>query len=157
MRGVKVKVRSVAVMALVLWCVAAQAQRAKIPEATSFGLWVNDAEHLVVGIVETVPGTDERVGFVIGCAWATGVLEGSLAVGFSPPGKRVRASVRAPSGRVERFGPEVAGRSEVLRLMNAAMADGALISNGHNSIWNRVGKKNKEAREELLACARVRG
>lgn len=166
-------VRTVAAMAAVLCCMTsfAQAQRAKTPEATSFGLWVNDTEHLVIGIVETLPGTNEGLGFVIGCAWATGVLEGSLAFGFFPPGKRVQASVRAPSGRVERFGPvvvrgrasgfhvpEVAGRSEVLRLMNAAMDDGALISNGHNSIWNRVGKrKNREAREELMACAGGRG
>ena len=149
----------------------ADAQRAKMPEATSFGLWVDDAEHLIIGIVETVPGTDEGVGFVIRCVRATGALEGSMAFGFFPSGKRVQAAVRAPSGRVERFGrvvvggrasgfhvPEVAGRFEVLRLMNAAMAEGALISNGHNSIWNRVGKaRNKEARDVLLVCSRGRG
>ena len=149
----------------------ADAQRGKASEAKSFGLWVDDAEHLIVGIVETVPGTDEGVGFAIRCVRASGALEGSMAFGFFPPGKQVQAAVRAPSGRVERFGPvvvgqrgsgfhvpEVAGRSEVLRLMNAAMADGALISNGHNSIWNRVGKaRNKEARDVLRACSRGRG
>ena len=121
----------------------------------------------IVGIVETVPGTDEGVGFAIRCARATGALEGSMAFGFFPPGKQVQAAVRAPSGRVERFGPvvvgghgsgfhvpEVEGRSEVLRLMNAAMVEGALISNGHNSVWNRIGEvKNREARETLWSCS----
>ena len=161
---------SVAWLAVVL-PFGADGQRATTPEATSFEVWVDDAEHLIVGIAETVPGTDEGVGFAIRCVRDTGVLEGSLAFGFFPPGKRVQAAVRTPSGRVERFGPvvvggrasgfhvpEVAGRSEVLRLMNAAMAEGALISNGHNSVWNRVGRaRNREAREALLACSRGRG
>lgn len=35
--------------------------------------------------------------------------------------------------------------------MNAAMAEGALISNGHNSVWNRVGEgKNAAARKALI-------
>ena len=143
------------------------AQRAKTPEARSFGVWVDDAEHLIVGIVETVPGTDEGVGFAIRCVRANGVLEGSMAFGFFPPGKRVQASVRSPSSRIERFGPvviggrasgfhvpEVAGRSDVVRLMNAAMTHGALISNGHNSVWNKVGeRKNAAARTALMDCA----
>ena len=167
------KVRSgiVAIVAAMGLTGGADAQRAKTPEATSFAVWVDEAEHLMVGIVETVPGTDEGVGFVIRCVRASGALEGSMAFGFFPPGKQVQAAVRAPSGRVERFGPvvvggrasgfhvpEVAGRSEVLRLMNAAMADGALISNGHNSVWNRVGKtKNRKARKALLECSGGRG
>lgn len=149
----------------------ADAQHSKTPEARSFGVWVDDAEHLIVGIVETVPGTDEGVGFAIRCVRANGVLEGSMAFGFFPPGKRVQASVRAPSGRIERFGPvviggrasgfhvpEVAGRSNVERLMNAAMAEGALISNGHNSVSNRIGRKrNEEAKAALTTCSRGRG
>ncbi len=156
-----------AAMLAVVLPAGAEAQRAKTPEAKSFQVWVDDAEHLIVGIVETVPGTDEGVGFAIRCARATGALEGSMAFGFFPPGKQVQAAVRAPSGRVERFGPvvvgghgsgfhvpEVAGRSEVLRLMNAAMVEGALISNGHNSVWNRIGEvKNREARETLWSCS----
>ena len=147
--------------------VAADAQSSKTPEAKSFEVWVDDAEHLIVGIVETVPGTDEGVGFAIRCERASRLLEGTMAFGFFPPGKRVQAAVRSPSGRVERFGPVVTGgaasgfhvpviegRSEVLRLMNAAMAHGALISNGHNSVWNRIGRKrNKEGKAALRACA----
>ena len=144
-----------------------EAQRAGTPEATSFEVWVDDAEHLIVGIVETVPGTDEGVGFAIRCVRDGGVLEGALAFGFFPPGKRVQAAVRAPSGRVERFGPvvvggrnagfhvpELAGRSEILRLMNAAMVEGALISNGHNSVRNRIPDvENERARRLLNTCS----
>ncbi len=146
------------------------AQRAKTPEARSFGVWVDDAEHLIVGIVELAPGTDEGVGFTIRCVRAGGLLEGSMAFGFFPPGKRLQAAVRSPSGRVERFGPVVVGgaasgfhvpviegKSEVLRLMNAAMTHGALVSNGHNSVWNRVGEgKNAAARKALMDCAEGR-
>ena len=146
---------------------SADAQRARTPEANSFEVWVDDAEHLIVGIVETVPGTDEGVGFTIRCERGSGQLEGSMAFGFFPAGKRVQASVRSPSGRVERFGPVVVGgrasgfhvpvyegRHEVLRLMEAVLVNGALISNGHNSVWNKVGKtKNGEARKALRECA----
>ncbi len=149
----------------------ADAQRARTPEAKSFEVWVDDAEHLIVGIVETVPGTDEGVGFTIRCERASGLLEGSMAFGFFPAGKRVQASVRSPSGRVERFGPVVVGgrasgfhvpvyegRHEVLRLMKAVLVDGALISNGHNSVWNRVGKaRNGDARRALMECSGSRG
>lgn len=163
-----------AVVVFMVWTVLAvvpgesAAQRARTPEATSFAVWVDEAEHLIVGIVETVPGTDEGVGFAIRCVRDSGVLEGSLAFGLFPAGKRVQAAVRAPSGRVERFGPvvvgsrasefhvpEVAGRSDVLRLMNAAMAEGALISNGHNSVRNRISDaENARARLLLNACSK---
>ncbi|MCY3671775.1 MAG: hypothetical protein OXH14_11945 [Alphaproteobacteria bacterium] len=143
-----------------------EAERARTPEARSFAVREDDAEHRIIGIVEVVPGTEEWVGFVVRCVKATGALEGSMAFGFFPPGKRVQAAVRAPSGRVERFGPvvvggrgagfhdpEVVGRSDVLRLMNAAMAEGALISNGHNSVWNRIpDAENARARALLSDC-----
>ena len=156
---------TVATLAIVL-PMSGEAQHARTPEAKSFEIWVDDAEHLIVGIVETVPGTDEGVGFAIRCVRASGALEGSMAFGFFPSGKRVQAAVRSPSGRVERFGPvvmggrasgfhvpEVTGRTEVLGLMNAAMVEGALISNGHNSVWNRISRKdNEKARKALLGC-----
>ncbi len=166
------KIRSLLGMAGAAWLAialpfGADAQRTRTPEARSFEVWVDDAEHLIIGIVETVPGTDEGVGFAIRCVRATGALEGSMAFGFFPSGKRVQAAVRAPSGRVERFGsvavggqasgfhvPEVTGRSEVVRLMNAAMADGALISNGHNSVRNRISNaENARARRLLTICS----
>lgn len=145
-----------------------EAGPARTPAARSFAVWEDDAEHRIIGIVEAVPGTEEWVGFVVRCVKATEALEGSMAFGFFPPGKRVQAAVRAPSGRVERFGPvvvggrasgfhdpEVVGRSNVLRLMNAAMAEGALISNGHNSVWNRIpDAENARARALLSDCSK---
>lgn len=163
------KVKTVAAVAAVLCCMAgfAQGQRAKTPEAREFGVWVDDGEHLIVGIVEIVPGTDEGVGFTVRCIRQGGVLEGTLAFGFFPRGKRVQAAVKPPRGRIERFGPVVVGgarsgfhvpvlerRQDVVRLIRAGLQDGALISNGHNSVWNRLGKKrNAEARKVLESCA----
>ena len=152
-------------VAAVLLLSPAGGEAQRLAEAQSFGVWVDDAEQLIVGIAELTPGTDEGVGFAIRCVRATGALEGSMAFGLFPPGKRVQAAVRAPSGRVERFGPvgsrasgfhvpEFVGRSDVLRLMNAAMADGALISNGHNSIRNRIpNAENAKARRLLITCS----
>ena len=53
-----------AVLAMTLCCLAVvtHAQRAKTAEAQEFGVWVDDVEHIIVGIAETVPGTDEGVG-----------------------------------------------------------------------------------------------
>jgi len=61
----------------------------------------------------------------------------------------------AVGGRASGFHvPEVTGRSEVVRLMNAAMADGALISNGHNSVRNRISNaENARARRLLTICS----
>ncbi len=129
-------------MAAVLCCMAVlgQAQRAKTPEAREFGVWVDDAEHLIVGIVEIVPGTDEGVGFTVRCIRKGGVLEGTLAFGFFPRGERVQAAVKPPRGKVERFGPVVVGgahsgfhvpvferRQDVVRLIRAGLQDGALV------------------------------
>ena len=166
-RTIGVIVLTVATVFAVALPVSGEAQRARTPEARSFEVWVDDPEQLIIGIVETVPGTDEGIGFAVRCERAGGLLEGTMAFGFFPSGERVQAAVRSPSGRVERFGPvvmvgrasgfhvpEVTGRAEVLRLMNAAMVEGALISNGHNSVWNRVGRrKNEEAKMALLSCS----
>ena len=146
--------------------VEGEAQRGRTVEATGFAVWVDTPEHLLIGIVENVPETGEGVGFTIRCVRTTGELEGAMAFGFVPAGGRVQAAVRAPSGRVERFGsvvvggrspglhvPEISGRRDVLRLMNAAMAEGALISNGHNSVRNRIsGAQNARAKGLLNTC-----
>ena len=91
---------AVAAVVMSLYCVAmvAHGQRAITPEAREFGVWVDDAEHLIVGIVENVPGTDEGVGFAVRCIRRGGVLEGTLAFGFFPRGKRVQAAVRPRKG-----------------------------------------------------------
>ena len=158
---------AIAVAGVCLFVGVAQGERAKTPVARDFGVWVDDAEHLIVGIVEIVPGTDEGVGFTVRCIRRGAGLEGTLAFGFFPRGKRVQAAVKPPQGKVERFGPVVIGgqragfhvpvlerRQDVVRLIRAGFQDGALVSNGHNSVWNRLGKKkNGEARRALESCA----
>ena len=82
---------------------AADAQRSKTPEAKSFEVRVDDAEQLIVWIVETVPGTDEGVGFTVRCIRMSDGPEGTPAFGFFPRGKRVQAAVKPSKGKVERF------------------------------------------------------
>ena len=78
---------------------AADAQRSKTPEAKSFEVWVDDAEHLIVGIVEIVPGTEEGVGFTIRCERASRLLEGAMAFRILPGGQT------RPGGRPLSFRP----------------------------------------------------
>ena len=95
-----------------------------------------------------------------------------MSFGSVPSGKPVQAAVRTSDGRVERFGPVVRGggpaagffdpkivkRADALRFIDAAFAAGSLISNGHNSVWNRVGaRENGEARTALRRCAGAGG
>lgn len=95
-----------------------------------------------------------------------------LSFGSVPGGKRVQAAAGHPEGKVERFGPvmrgggpaagfhnpRITGREDVLRFINAAFVTGALVSNGHNSVWNRIGEpENREARTALRRCAGAGG
>ena len=44
----------------------------------------------------------------------------------------------------------------MLRFIDAAFAPGSLVSNGHISVWNRVGEReNREARMALRRCAKA--
>ena len=50
--------------------------------------------------------------------------------------------------------PLVEERSDVLRLLAVAFTEGALPSNGHNSVWNRIPtSENRRAREAIERCA----
>jgi hypothetical protein len=50
--------------------------------------------------------------------------------------------------------PLLEERADVLRLLRAAFTEGALLSNGHNSAWNRIpSAENRRAREALERCA----
>ncbi len=147
----------------------AGAQTVKTPEARSFAIRVEEGTHVVFGVAEPLPGSDGglRIGFAVSCEQASGRLEALMSFGSVPAGTPVQAAAGVP-GRVERFGPvvrgggpaagfhdpRVAGREDVLRFIDAAFAPGALVSNGHNSVWNRVGaQENREARAALRRCA----
>ena len=44
---------------------------------------------------------------------------------------------------------------ETERFVRAALAESALVSNGYNSFWRRVGEeRNREVGEQLLKCIR---
>ena len=165
------------VLAMVALAVAAAsvpsgagAQTVKTPEARSFAIRVDEGTVLTIGIAEPLPGgaAGLRVGFGVRCERATGELTGFMSFGTVPLDRRVQAAAGVPGGRVERFGPvvrgggpaagfhspRVTGREDVLRFIDAAFAPGALVSNGHNSVWNRVGaRENREARTALRRCA----
>ena len=148
----------------------AGAQTVKTPEARSFAIRVEEGTHVVFGVAEPLPGAGAglRIGFAVSCEQASGKLEALMSFGSVPLDKRVQAAAGVPGGRVERFGPavrgggpaagfhdpKVASREDVLHFIDAAFAPGSLVSNGHNSIWNRIGEDaNREARTALRRCA----
>ncbi len=148
----------------------AGAQQVKAPEARSFAVRIEAGTHIAFGVAEPLPGSGSRlrIGFAVSCERATGKLEALMSFGSVPLDKRVQAAAGVPGGRVERFGPvirgggpeagfhdpKVAGREDVLRFIDAAFVKGALVSNGHNSVWNRIGaRENREARTALRRCA----
>ena len=150
----------------------AHAQQVKTPVATSFGMQVDDDSSVMFALAEPLPGAAGglRIGVAVRCEPASGRLEALMSFGTVPADKPVQTAVRAPDGRVERFGPvewgggpaagffdpKMTDRDDVLRLVDAAFAPGALISNGHNSVWNRIGEDgNREAREALRRCAGI--
>ncbi len=143
---------------------AAAAER-RTPEAYAFIVDREDDEQLVVGFAENlVPGL--RIGAIAVCDKARRSLRVSLSFGGFPDGRLVQTAVRAPDGKVARFGPVVRGRrdagfhspevtevEDVRRLLVFAFAEGALLSNGHNSVWNRIPEtRNADARRRLKAC-----
>jgi len=153
---------------------AAHAQQVETPEARSFAIRADDGTHFTIGVAEPLPGSGPhvRIGFLVRCERASGRLEAYLSFGAVPSGKRVQAAAGHPEGKVERFGPVmrgggaaagfhsplIAGRADVLRFVDAAFVTGALVSNGHNSVWNRIGEReNREARTALRRCAGADG
>ena len=155
-------------LSLLISCVVAfgavHAKRVPTPEAFSFSITRDTTTELVYGFV--LPLQDERVGAVARCDRTAGALRAGLYFGFFPSGVPVQAAVRLADGTVERFGPVLrtgpdsgfhapafTDPSTVLRLLHAVFSEGALVSNGHNSFWNRIpAAAGAEARDELLAC-----
>ena len=87
--------------------------------------------------------------------------------GFPWDRRPVQLAVRGSDGVVERFGPVVSGGpesgfhspelfdvEEAKRFVTAAMSEGALVSNGYRSFWNRVSEeRNDEIRKWFLDCS----
>lgn len=139
------------------------------PEARTINVDVDANGTRGRGFAADMDGMPWRIGVVIVCDIATGLLEGHLSFGSFPDNRPVQAAVLAPGGAVERFGPAVwtehgalagfhspvvEGRDNVLRLMAAAFTEGALVSNGWRSVWNRIpAADNARARGDILECA----
>jgi len=151
----------------------AHAQQVATPEARSFAIRTDDGEYLTIAVAEplTDDATGPRIGFAVQCERASGKLAAFLSFGTVPSGKPVQAAAGRPE-RVERFGsvvrgggpaagfhdPVIADKDDVLRFVEAAFVTGALISNGHNSVWNRIGEaENREARTAFRHCAGAGG
>ena len=108
-------------------------------------------------------------GQIVGMAMACD-LEAKVTVYFGafPPARiPVQLGIRTPDGRVERFGPvvhhcgprcgfhspELTDPLEAGRFLDAALQNGALVSNGYNSFWNRADpERNRQMRAIMNAC-----
>ena len=112
-----------------------------------------------------LPNTVNQVGLAMTCD--NGVEVTVFLGAFPPAGTPVQLAIRTTAGRIERFGPVVhhAGpRSgfhsprltdprQVARFLDAALENGALVSNGYNSFWNRVAPaRNRAVRATMRAC-----
>ena len=149
----------------------ANAQQAPTPEATAILTMIDDDARLAIGFAVPLPGVTDKIGLAVMCVRAERSLMAALFFGAFPDDKPVQAAVRDPDGHIARFGPVVRGsrrsgfhdpevhdRDEILRLMEMAFARGALLSNGHNSVWNRISESdNRGAHRRLLDCAGERG
>ena len=148
--------------------VAASAQAVPTLEATAFTVVHDTESELVYGFAEFLPGQhDHRLGLYVHCERSSGRLRAGMGFGAFPAEKPVQAAVRAGDGTVERFGrvlvggpltgfhdPLIEDRVDVLRLLAVAFTEGALLSNGHNSVWNRISEsENRRVREALVRCA----
>ena len=139
------------------------------PAARTINIAVDEGGIRARGFAVDIDGMPWRLGAVIVCDIATGRIEGHLSFGSFPDNRPVQAAVAGPGGAVERFGPAVwtehgalagfhspvvEGRDDVLRLLAAAFTEGALVSNGWRSVWNRIpAADNARARADILECA----
>ena len=87
-------------------------------------------------------------------------------LGFPEDRRPVQLMVAAPNRDIERFGhavsggtesgfhtPQIRGRQEVRRFLNAALVRDAIITNGWRVMVNRVNpKENQSIRQHLLDC-----
>ena len=109
--------------------------RVPTPVASEFNIRTDNAEALVRGMAEPLPGAGgTRIGFYIGCERQTGTLTAVFSFGAFPRGKVVHGAVRHPDGRVVRVGspvrgspragfhsPRAEGREAFLRVMDVAL------------------------------------
>ena len=120
---------------------AAAPARAQLPTPEAPALRADDGDAFALDAA--------RIGFA---------CENGRVFGGFLPGKPVQAAVRDPQGRILRLGPVVlagprSGFHDPLvdddglarRAADAAFRNSALVSNGRNSLWNRVPEADNAA------------
>ena len=142
---------------------AATAGKLPTPVATEFAILGEDDNGWSAGFVGEAG--DERIGALVTCR-PDGTLQAALFFGFFPPGKPVQAAARQEDGTVYGYGPVVTGgaysgfhspliedQELARRIVGKVFRNGTLLSNGHNSVWNRIPEAaNEEARNRLMRC-----
>ena len=171
-RGRAVMLRALVVLwCLLLGCSAVVAQRLATPEVAHLLHDESTPERVFFLAGEFLPGsTSTRIGFFALCESSTGRSQAGFSFGLFPTGVPVQAAVRGPDGRVARFGPVVRATpahgfhspiyeeaEAVRRFVDVVFVPGALVSNGHNSVFNRLPEGvNNRVRERISVCLDAR-
>ena len=145
-----------------------QGQKVPTPVATEFNIEVDELEQLVFGWTLPLTGTSDltRVGLAAVCDRPKGTITVIVQFGFFPPDKPVQLAVRMADGTGWFHGQKLIGgpgsgfhspvirdRAEAVIFLQHALARGSLISNGHNSFWNRLpDEENRRALKALQTC-----
>ena len=143
---------------------AATTAQVPTPEIRQIEQLINDGTTAYV-MRAPLPNTAQIVGMAITCNTR---VEVRIYLGAFPPADTpVQLGVRTTTGRIERFGPVInhAGprsgfhdpllndQQQAARFLDAALENGALVSNGYNSFWNRVPpERNREVRDIMRRC-----
>ena len=133
------------------------------PEATSININQQHGSKLLIGFLVPLDPTT-NIGVVVVCSKDT--LEIYMSFGAFPSGKLVQVSIGTPSGEARWFGQAVLGSpqtgfhdpfftdpAETREIIDLAFSTSVLISNGHNSIWNRIPPaENLSAIQQITQC-----
>ena len=139
------------------------------PEATEFTIAEDTADQVSFGFaLKLGEDTSHLVGLVASCAHAEGRLRVLMFFGAFPTGKPVQIAARTADGDTRWFGrplfapatgknygfhDPILEDTEARDFVEMALKTGTLVSNGHNSWWNRIpGDANRQAIARLDAC-----
>lgn len=135
------------------------------PVLTSFERVVLADGSVLHMLAEPDRGVGWRAGMAFQCRVGARPVVAVFLGPFPPDRRPVQLAIRMPAGQVERFGdvitagPESGFNDTILddpgdqrRFARAALVDGALVSNGYNSFWNRAGAANGQVLAALTAC-----
>ena len=168
--GVTTRQATMAVcLLLAVWAVSAAAQ-GTIPTPVAEEFNISPENGSVAGPwgwVLDLGNTGQRIGLAMACTRDEDVMIAALFFGPYPADKPVQVAVNSADGSTWHAGhPETTQHgaasgyhSPILtgdsarEFMNHALQNNSLISNGHNSFWNRIPvDRNTQVRNLLLEC-----